>query len=614
MKQTIKKNFLTGSILLVAAVLFLSLNVLSGRLFKPLRLDLTQNKLYTLSAGSKEIVAGIKEPIILRFYFSKSLANINPYLTSFATRVEDLLQQYQRASKNKILLEIIDPKPFSAAEDEAVNYGLQGAPVDAKGTEFYLGLVGTDALNHKRVIPFLQPNREQNLEYDISQLIYMLINPQPRVVGVMSALPIAGGYNSRPWAIWQQMEQLFALKILDHKSGEIPAEINTLMLVDVGAFSHEALTAIDAFIMRGGHVLAFVDPFTEVLDPRTSMPSPRHSKDPAYLRLLRAWGIEFDDKQVLADQELAKIVRAPYEGREVNVRYPLWMDFGAANFDTKDVLSSYLEKLTLATPGVLKQAENATTRFSPLVTSTDQAMLLPVDKVVAFQNDLQLFFNEYSPQGKHVVAARIAGPIASAFNDAKVADSNIIVVADTDMLHDHFWINIQNMMGQDIAVPSASNGNFIVSALDNLTGSNALISIRNRGTFARPFETIYKLELASQQKYRSSEQMLQHKLQATKQKLELLENQKREGNSVVLTDQQKKTAEAFRQELVETRKELREVRRKLNHEIESVATNIKLYTIGLIPLLIVGSGLVVWGIQIKREFKSRRAACSAAKH
>lgn len=615
MKQAIKKNFLTGSILIVAAVLFLALNVMSGTLFKALRLDLTQNNLYTLSKGSKEILQGIQEPLILRLYFSKRIANINPYLTSFATRVQDLLQQYQRASKGKIVLEIIDPEPFSPAEDEAVNYGLQGVPVDANGSEFYLGLVGTDALNNKRVIPFLQPSREQNLEYDISQLIYMLINPQPRVVGVMSTLPISGSYNSRPWAVWQQMEQLFDLQVLDPKEGDIPAEVKTLMLVEPSTFSKEALQAIDQFVMRGGHVLAFVDPLSEVVDQRAAAMHKARQKDAGeYLRLLRAWGVEFADTKVLADQALAKTVRAPYEGREVNIRYPLWMDFTTANFAKNDVLTSALDKLTIATPGVLKQSENATSIFVPLITSSEQAMLIDSARVATYQNNLQLFFNEYTPHGQHTIAARVAGPIASAYTDAKVGDSNIIVIADTDMLHDHFWINVQNVMGQDYAMPAASNGNFVVSALDNLSGSNALISIRNRGTFARPFETVYKLELESQQKYRDSEQMLQQKLQETKQKLEALENQKQEGNSLVLSSQQKKAEEAFRQELVETRKELREVRRKLNHDIETVATNIKFFTIGLIPLLIIGAGMVVWAIQIQREIKSRRAACSVAKH
>lgn len=615
MKKNPKKNILTASILLFAALLFIVFNVMSSTMFKALRLDLTGDKLYTLSAGSKEIIKEIKEPIIIRLYFSKQMANINPYLVSFATRVQDLLYQYQRASKGKIVVDIIDPEPFSAAEDEAVNYGLQGVPIDSTGTEFYLGMVITDSLNAKQVIPFLQPSREPNLEYDVSQTIYKLIHPQLRTIGVFSSMPMAGSYSARPWAVWQQMEQLFDLKMLDNSTAEIPANIDTIMLVEPSTFSQSALQAIDKFVMRGGHVLAFVDPLSEVVDKRTAQVNKNKQTNAGdYLSLLHSWGIAFDDNKVVADKDLAKSVRAPYEGREVTVRYPLWMDFTSDNFAKEDILSASLDRVTLATPGSLVRAENATTAFTPLISTSSEATLLDSGRIAAYQSNLQLLFNEYAPQGQFVVAARINGPLTSAFTDAKVGDSNIIVIADTDMLHDHFWINTQSIMGQEYAVAAASNGNLVVSALDNLSGSNALISIRNRGGFARPFETVQKLELASQQKYRDSEQALQEKLQITKQKLEALESQKREGNSTTLSAQQRKTEESFREELVETRKELREVRRKLNHDIESVATGIKFFTVAFIPLLIVVSGLVVWALQIQREVKSRRAICSGPKH
>lgn len=605
------KKLLTGSILAIAAALFLVVNIMSGALFKSLRLDLTSEKIYTLSQGSKEIIDDIKEPVILRLYYSQSLGNINPYITSFAQRVKDLLMQYQRASRGRVLVEIIDPEPFSPAEDEAVNYGLQGASVDSTGTDFYLGLVGTDALNNKQIIPFLQPSREQNLEYDISQLIYKLAFPKPRIVGVMSSLPLDGGFQSRPWAVWQQMQQLFDLKQVDYNADDIPAEINTLMIVEPSTFTKSAIKAIDKFVMRGGHVLAFIDPVSEVTDPRTAQLSQMRQKDAGdYIALLKSWGVDFDEDKAVADRSLAKTVRVPYQGRDVTVRYPLWMDITTDNFAKDDVLSSSLERLTMATPGYLKPTIDATTTFTPLISTSDQAMLVEGKKVDDYQNDLQGFLNSYAPTGKYIVAARVSGPIKSMYSDNKVTDSNIIIIADTDMLHDHFWINVQSVMGQEFAMPSASNGNFVMSALDNLSGNNSLISIRNRGSFVRPFETVRALELKSQEKYHESEVSLQQKLETTKQKLEQLEAQKKDGNSMVLSAQQKQEEEAFRQELVDTRKELRDVRRKLNHDIETVASGIKFFTIGFVPLTIIAGGLWVWMMQIQRELKSRKAICS----
>lgn len=608
MKHIFKKNILTGSILLIAGLLFLVINVMSSTMFKALRLDLTRDRLYTLSSGTKEILQEIDEPIIIRYYFSTSLKSINPYLTSFAKRVEDLLQQYQRIAKGKIKLEVIDPIPFSVQEDEAVNYGLQGVPVDSTGTEFYLGIVGTNSLDTKQVISFLQPAREATLEYDISQLIYNLMHPQPRIVGVMSSLALAGGYTSRPYAIWQQMEQLFTLEQIDINTSEIPANINTLMVVEPSTFSPGALAAIDKFVMSGGHVLAFIDPVAEVADKRAVMLNKAKQKDSGdYLALLKSWGIDFDDSKAVADKELAKTVRAPYEGREVSIRYPLWMDFVAANFNKDDILSSSLERLTIATPGAIRHTADATSTFIPLITSSDQAMLVEGRKVDHYQQNLQLLFNDYKAEGQFVIGARITGPINSAYGDERTTDSNIIVIADTDMLHDHFWMHMQNIMGQEFAVPAASNGNLVLSALENLSGSNALISIRSRAGFTKPFDTIRKLELESAEKYHESEQVLQQKLIATKQKLDALESQKLEGNKLSITAQEKYAEEQFRQELVEIRRDLREVRRKLNQDIETVATNVKFYAIGLIPALIMLSGLVAWILQRKNELKVRKA-------
>lgn len=603
-----KKRFLTGTILLVAAALFLILNISSGELFKALRFDLTANKLYTLSKGSKEIIKELDEPIILRLYFSKQLANINPYLLSFAARVEDLLMQYQRASKGKIVVQIIDPEPFSPEEDTAVNSGLQGAPIDNTGTEFYLGIVGTNTVNTRLVIPFLQPNREQNLEYDISQLIYKLAHPQPRVIGVMSSLPLQGTTNSRPWAIWQQMSQLFALQNLEYDIKEIPEHISTLMIVDPSTFSVGALKAIDQFVMRGGHVLAFVDAVSEVVDQQTAHINRLRQKDAGdYTKLLKSWGVDFDESKVVADKNLAKSVRIQDGKREVMVRYPLWMDFINTNFDKSDVLTSNLERLTLATPGALVKSVDSTTNFSPLLTTSDEAMLVDSNRIPEYQKNLAEFLNNYEASGAYTVAARISGPIKSPYSDASVENSSIILFGDTDMLFDHFWLNIQNVNGQEIGVPSASNGSLVLSALDNLFGSNSLISIRNRGTFARPFETVRKIELQSQDKYRESEQALQQRLEITKQKLEQLESQKKDGNSMLLSVKQKQEEESFRKELVDTRRELRDVRRKLNQDLESVATSIRFFTIGFIPLLIMVGGFGVWLVQNKRELKSRRA-------
>ncbi len=595
MKRFFNRNILTGTVLILAFLLFLSINVSSSIFFKSIRLDLTKNRIYTLSDGTKEIIDDLQEPITIRFYFSKKLPGINPYIISFAKRVEDLLLQYQKYAKEKINIEIIDPEPFSIEEDEAVNYGLQGVALDSAGAEFYLGIVATDTLTYKQIIPFLQPAREINLEYDISQLIHKLSVQKPQTIGVMSSLPLKGSYTDRPWAIWQQMEQAFELQSIDLNEPLISENIQTLMVVEPSTFSTDALAAIDDFIMRGGHVLAFVDPVVEVTSKKDILLHNKNlQKAGDYKALLHSWGINFDESLVVADKNLAKTVRAPVDGREVSIRFPLWMDFTVENFNTNDILSSSLERLTVATPGALKHTIDSTTSFQALVTTSTDAMLLPSYKVEKYQQDIQQLYNDYNAQKQYVIGARIRGPIKSIYTDKTINDSNIIVFADSDMLHDHFWMQAQNIMGQEFSVPSASNGNLVLSALDNLLGSNALISIRNRAGFSKPFDTIKKFENDSMQKYHEMEQMLQQKLLVAKQNLETLEHKKGEAGNISTAIAQRTAEEKFRSQLIEIRRELRDVRRQLNQDIERVAANVKLFSIGLVPFLVMILGLLVW--------------------
>lgn len=588
MQTTTSNRLLTGTILLVAAILFVLLNVTSGSLFKSLRLDLTSNKMYTLSAGSKEILAQLPEPIILRLYFSQKLAKTNPYLVSFAARAQDLLTQYVRASNGKIKLEVIDPEPFSPEEDNALNYGLQGVPVDNVGTDLYLGLVGTNSVGVKKVIPFIQPGRESNLEYDISQLIYTLAHPEQQTIGVINSLPMQTA-QGKPLAIWQQLSESFAVKFLDLDLSAIPNDINTLMLVNPSSFSAGTLHAIDNFVMRGGHLIAFVDPYSEVAEQQPVTAE--------FTTLLQSWGVDFAHNKVVADRNLAKSVTVEQDGREVSLRYPLWIDCVAKNFDSQDILTSSLERVTLASPGSLTKLAGATTNFSPLFTTTNDAMLVDTKNIATYQENAEALVRNYEATGEYILAARVSGPIKSAFSDAATENSNIIIVADADMLHDHFWLSVQNVLGQNFVVPNSGNGNFVLGALDNLAGSDALISIRNRGAFTRPFAKIQALEVKSQEKYLAAEELLQQKLEATKQQLAQLDAR------------QMDVADSFRKELVNTRRELREVRRKLNHDIELVEMGVKFFSIGFIPLVIVFGGLFVWGLQIQRELRSKKAVC-----
>lgn len=502
-------RLLSGSILALAAVLLVVLNLLSGYFFRGVQLDVTQHKLYTLSKGSKQIIADIEEPIRLRFFFSHEAAKDNHYLSTYSTRVIAMLERYVAAGGQKIKLEIIDPQPFSDTEKQAVEYGLQG--VTLQDQEVYFGLVGTNALDTVQIIPFFLPNREANLEYDISQLVYNLAHPQARIVGVMSSLPLDA--RGQEWVIRQQMDQLFVVKDIDLREPLIPSYITTLMVVEPSSFSEQAIEAIDEFVQRGGHVLAFVDPYSELAG---SVSGAGNAKE-----LLESWGVELLPDFVVADRSLARSVRISEKQHDFAVDYPVWMDLTAENFSKDDVLTSSLDRITLASPGHLQPTLEATTYFMPLMHTSDDATLIPADEVPDSQSNITGYFNNYAPRGKSTVAVRISGPIRSITSNSMVEQSNIVVVADADMLHDHFWVSMQNIMGNSYDVASSGNGNFVLSALDNLLGSNELITVRNTGEFSRPLVKLQQWQQAHLDKDLEP-RMAQHKMQHELMQLKII--------------------------------------------------------------------------------------------
>lgn len=502
-------RLLSGSILAVSAVLLITINLLSGYFLGGVQLDVTQHKLYTLSKGTKQIIADIEEPIRLRFFYSREVASDNHYLSTYSARVAAMLERYVVASKGKIVLEIIDPKPFSDAEKMAVEYGLQGVTLQEQ--EVYFGLVGSNALDTVQVIPFFLPNREANLEYDISQLIYNLAHPQARILGMMSALPL--DVRGQEWVIRQQIDQLFVVKDIDLQDPIIPSYITTLMVVEPSGFSAQAIEAIDQFVQRGGHVLVFVDPYSELSG---AVSGAGNAKD-----LLASWGIELLPDFVVADRSLARSVRISEQQHDITVSYPVWMDLTADNFSKDDVLTSSLDRITLASPGHLQPTLDATTYFLPLMHTSDDATLIPADEVPDTQSNIAGYFSNYAPRGKSTVAARISGPVRSIYSSSIVEQSNIIVIADADMLHDHFWVSMQNVMGNNYDVASSGNGNFVLSALDNLLGSNELIMVRNSGEFSRPLTKLQQWQQAHLPKDLEP-RMAQHKMQREYLQLQII--------------------------------------------------------------------------------------------
>lgn len=639
----------TGGIAL-AIVLLLALNILSSAIFKSSRLDLTENNLYTLSEGTENILSKLEEPVTLRFFFSEKLATGIPSLSNYARQVRELLEEYAALSKGKVKLIVSDPEPFSDEEDQAVQNGLQGVPIDAAGSTAYFGLVGTSATDDKEVIPFFQAEKEATLEYEMTRLVYKLSNPKKAVVGLITALPMSGSGPANPmmgmqsqtpeWMILNQIKQMFDLRELQKDVDKIPDDIDVLMLAHPKGLSEKTLYAIDQFVLGGGRALVFVDPHAEgeevIRDPNNPMAGfgPKNSD---LKKLLTAWGVELVNGQLAADIESAARVSISQGPRPQAIDYVVWLQLQEDNFDSKDFVTSDLKQLAMASSGYLKVKEGVGTTVTPLIQTSNKAMNVPVSRIQFQPNPMGLLDSYRSGGERLMLAARINGTVKTAFpngapdgsgdTQSSVAGAdphatktapkpagdkkptglteskepiNVIVVADSDMLDDKFWVNVQNFFGQRIAVPRNNNGVFVSNAIDNLTGSNDLIGLRSRGNFSRPFEKVKEIQREAEKNFRTREKELQAKLRETEQKITELQRQKGANSSTILSSAQRNEIANFRKEQVKTRKALRNVQHELRKDIEHLGTILKVLNIVLVPIVII---LFAIGLNIYRHKK-----------
>ncbi len=602
-----KKLMLSSAGLVVIALAFLAFNLLAGLGLTNARLDLTEHKLYTLTDGTRQILKDLEAPLELNFFYSDAATQELPVLRTYAKRVEEMLKAYRREAGGQIKLNIIDPAPFSEDEDKAAEFGLQGIPLQQGGDSIYFGLAGKNAEGQVQVIPFFALDQEEFLEYELSRLVQSLAKPQLPVVGVLSGLPINGGFDmmarqpTPAWMVMEEVRQLFQIESLKPDVDLIPDEVSVLLLIHPKQLPEPTLYAIDQFVLRGGKLLAFVDPFSEA-DTQAELPGEMVLDKTSDLpELFKAWGLRMVPEQVLGDGAYAMSVSMGQGQRPV--RHAAWLNLPRNALDRDDISTASLESLTVATAGILEPLEEATTQFTPLIRSSQYAMPFDVKRFGLLANPEELI-RDLEPTGeRYSIAARISGPAQTAFPDGlegqveglKAADNiNVIVVADTDMLTDRMWVRVQELFGQRIPQPWADNGAFAINTLDNLAGSDALISVRSRGRFTRPFEVVESIQREAEVRFREKEQALQSRLADTEQRLAALQQNEDPSKPLELTAEQQATVQQFIQQKLAIRKELREVRYQLNADIEALGRTLKLLNIALVPVLLTLGVLALW--------------------
>lgn len=612
--------------LIALAVLFLAVVMLSNVGLRGVRLDLTQNKLYTLSKGTQQVLRDLKEPVNLYFYFSRdAAAKQSPLVMPYAVRVREFLEEVSARAGGKIHLQVIDPQPFSDDEDRAAEFGLQS--LHPGGEALYFGLAGSNSTDGRSAIPTFTPDREEFLEYDVAKLIQELGTPKKPVIGLLSSIGVQGQFNPQtgqmgePWPIYTQIQQSFTVRTLTSDLDHIDKDVDVLMLIHPKQLAPKTLYAIDQFIMRGGRMLLLVDPNAGAdlsgQDPRNPLAAAMANHSSDLQPLLAAWGVDYDPTKVIGDLGRGLEVRA--NASTAPIRHIGILGLRHGDMDQKDVVTASLESINLATVGSLAARPGAKTLFEPLLFSSTSAEPLPAQRFNALSDPAALRDGFKSTGVRYTIAARITGPVDSAYPNGPPGDqkpapgppiahlaksttpANIVVIADTDLLMDYLWVQTRELLGQRIEQAFANNGDLIANILDNLSGSSALISVRGRASFSRPFERIEALKRQADDRLRAKALELQTELQQTESKLTELQAKRNDQSSLMLSPEQETELKRFTAEKTRVRKELRETERGLDVDINRLGSRLKVINIAIAPLIVAVAGVVILSLRRRRR-------------
>ena len=610
---------------LAIALLFVGLvliNYLASSV--PARLDTTAERIYTLAPGTKALLGKIEEPVTLDFYFTKSANGLPIAYKNYAARVEEMLRQYARASRGKLTLNVIDPRPDTPDEEKATAAGIQPQLIPTTGEQIQFGLVATQA-DQQKTLAALNPHREQFLEYDLSQLVYSVQQIDKKKLGLLTSLPLQGTspqeaqmmmmMRQQPQPgqfVTTEWEKTFQIIRVEPSATELPAGLDALAVIHPQNLAPKLQFAVDQFILGGRPVFLAVDPssqyFKRQANPQQAMmggPQPNVSSDLA--TLLSAYGVSYDAQKIVGDLENATQVQT--QGGQI-ARYPVWLNLRRNNFNATSATTAQLNTALFIEPGFLAPKAGASTTFTPLVESSAQSGEVAAMALQFAQPDA--IARQITPSGKKTIAALVTGKFKTAFPEGAPKDpdkkdaapagapttlteskssSTLFVIADTDWLFDDYSIRKLNFFGQTAAEPFNDNLAFAANTLEFLSGSSDLISIRGKGNSVRPFEVVRTMEIAANKKYQEKLAALETRLQSVQQKLSELHGKRGEANKLVASPEVAKAIEDFQKQQAVMRGERREIRRALRENIDALENRLLLVNLLTGPLLVGAFGL-----------------------
>jgi len=615
-----KKNIVSTTGLMVLLVILILLNVILS--YANIRWDTTEERIYSLSQGTRNILSNMTVPVHVQFFYSRSNRNLPTGIKVYARRVREFLSEYQHASRGRVTVEMHDPKADSDEEEWAQKYGMRPMQLSS-GDKIYCGLVFV-AEDQEERIELLDPSREELLEYDITRIIHRLQIHKKKVVGIISTLPVFGfsenrAVPGRPWFFITEMRKSYEVQQIDLSSDGIDTELDLLLIIHPKDLNPKLQYAIDQYILNGGNALVFVDPFC-VSDPsfgqQQFMPPPNSSLE----KLFSTWGIVMDPKKALADLDQPTRIRTRNNMAENS---PVWISAREKAFNKSDVTLSRLESMLFPVAGSIEKREDSPYELEPMVQSGKNAALIDSFKVSFGSAAIR---RDFVPAGERFnIVARVSGQFKTAFPagppNKKEEDSTsqgkkerahlnmakekttLIIVADADMLADRFYVQRSRVLGFSISKVFNDNLNFISNVVEILTGSDDLIGLRSRGKFERPFTAVMELERRAQERWLAKEKELVNRVEATNRKLRELQQQKDSSQKLILSPEQETEIAKFKEEKRRINRELKQVRKNLRADIESLGHTLKAINIFLMPVCVSIGGM---GFAIYRQRKVRK--------
>ena len=631
MKEVSLSNTLGSVVLLL--ICLVAVNVMAS--FIPLRFDLTEERLYTISDGSRKILESLQEPVRINFYYSRNNAELPPNFKTYAQRVQELLEEYAAISNGQLILEISDPKPDTEEEEWAQKYGIKSITLPS-GNSVYFGAV-VSMLDQEMLLPYFDQRRQEFLEYDITQAIQKVSSTSTSKVGLLSAMNLQGGRSMIPgqppaqkWVFQSELEKSVAVENLPLSTEEIPDDISLLIVLHPRGFSPRLQYALDQYVLRGGRLVVLLDP-----NARADMTSPENQfgQQPQLAsdlpELLKSWGVDYDSTKVVGDRLHATQVNT---GQGV-MSFPMWMTFRTQSLDQEHPITAQLENLLFVEAGSFKKAAESKTEFTALISLSEQSGLIDAFQL-RFSPPDQLSREMKVDDSAKAVMAITAGNFSSAFPNGQPAKekkdaqaqaaadeseaatplkhthlnesterNSILLFSDVDFLSDQFSVQKLNFLGQSIIQPTNDNLNLMLNAAEHLSGNEALMSIRSRGRFSRPFTRLLDMQKQAQLLHQTEEKQLLSQLEEVQQRLNsLLDSAGNKGQQeVILPPEVQEEIQQFREEERQARRKLRDVRKILRQDIERLGQVLLLLNMLLVPLIVGIIGVVVYRTRQRRK-------------